>query len=115
MTLQTQDFMLIEQRIANEAKSTGVAYLLWVFTGGLGGHRFYLGRAGSGLLMLFLFIVGWATIMVGVGAFLLIAVALWVLIDAFLIPGMIQRDRNRLRSELTSQALNIVGREPQRG
>ena len=29
------------------AKSTGIAYLLWFFLGGLGVHRFYLGRGGS--------------------------------------------------------------------
>ena len=97
MALQTQDFMLIEQRVSNEAKSTGAAYLLWFFTGGLGGHRFYLGRVGSGLFMLILFVVGWATIFFGIGAIPLIIVGLWALIDAFLIPGMIseaQRPRS---------------------
>src|SRR5690349_1865524 len=44
MTLSTQEQMLIEQRVANEAKSTGLAYVLWFFLGGLGMHRFYLGR-----------------------------------------------------------------------
>jgi TM2 domain-containing membrane protein YozV len=31
-------------------KSTGVAYLWWLFFGGLGAHKFYLGRPGLGVL-----------------------------------------------------------------
>lgn len=34
-------------------KSTGVAWLLWWFTGAFGGHRFYLGDTGYALGMLF--------------------------------------------------------------
>lgn len=37
--------------------------MLWLFTGILGGHRFYVGKTASGLLFLFtggLFFIGWA-------------------------------------------------------
>ncbi|MCR6654223.1 MAG: TM2 domain-containing protein [Opitutus sp.] len=108
--------MLIEQRVSNEAKSTGAAYLLWLFLGGLGGHRFYLGRIGSGLVMLLLAVVGWATIVIGVGAIPLIILGIWVLVDAFLIPGMIQKHKDRVRTQLTQQAMTVIGaprREPQ--
>ncbi len=33
-------------------KSKGVAYLLWFFFGGLGVHRFYVGKVGTGILYL---------------------------------------------------------------
>lgn len=105
MTLSTQEQLLVEQRLANEKKSTGVAYLLWFFLGGLGGHRFYLGRSGTGALMLVLTILGAVTLPVGIGAFILIAVGLWALVDAFLIPGMISallRDaRLRIATEVS--------------
>ncbi|MCL1991576.1 MAG: NINE protein [Spirochaetes bacterium] len=43
-------------------KSKATAYILWFFLGILGGHKFYLGRTGMGLLYLFtggLFGIGW--------------------------------------------------------
>lgn len=34
-------------------KSKGIAYALWLIVGLFGGHKFYLGKVGEGLLMLF--------------------------------------------------------------
>jgi hypothetical protein len=47
---------------SNTVKSKGVAYLLLFLAGMWGGHHFYLGRPGKGLLYLFtcgLFSLGW--------------------------------------------------------
>ncbi|WP_298301862.1 TM2 domain-containing protein [uncultured Erythrobacter sp.] len=62
-------------------KSKGVAYILWLFFGWLGFHRFYAGKTGSGLaqLLLSLSVVGLAVTI------------LWWLVDAFLIPDMINQ------------------------
>lgn len=113
VALTTQDRMLIEQRVTNEAKSAGVAYLLWFFTGGLGGHRFYLGRTGTAVTQLILFVFGWLTLMFILGGFLLLVLGIWVLVDAFLIPGMIQKHKDTVRDKLTSDALMFteMGRE----
>lgn len=43
-------------------KSKGVAYLLWLFLGLLGGHKFYLNKFGTGILYFFtvgIFGIGW--------------------------------------------------------
>lgn len=43
-------------------KSPAVAWVLWIFLGILGGHRFYLRRPGTGFLWMVtlgLFLVGW--------------------------------------------------------
>ena len=94
--------MRIEQRVTNEAKSIGVAYLLWFFLGSFGAHRFYLHRPTSAILMLVLLIVGLLTVTVIVGAFLLVVLAIWVLVDAFLIPGMVQGHKSQVRGSTSS-------------
>ena len=66
-------------------KSTLVAYLLWAFLGGLGAHRFYLGRWMSGLVYLGLFVVGLLT--GGIG-YILTGVLLFI--DMLAIPNMVR-------------------------
>ncbi len=59
-------------------RNVAVGYILWLFFGVLGAHRFYCGRIGTGILWALtggLFGIGW-------------------LIDVFLIPGMVE-DANR--------------------
>ncbi|WFU09409.1 TM2 domain-containing protein [Rhizobium sp. CB3090] len=105
MGLSTQEQILIEQRVTNEAKSVGAAYLLWFFLGTLGAHRFYLGRTGSGAAQLILLVLGWLTAYIVIGAVLLIALGIWWIIDAFLIPAMIAEQKEEVRRRLTDQAL----------
>lgn len=105
MALSVQEQMLIEQRVSNDAKSVGVSYLLWFFLGSLGAHRFYLGRTGTGVLILALTIVGILTSFIGVGLALLLVMGIWVLVDAFLIPGMVARNKESIRQRLTHEAM----------
>lgn len=92
--------LYIEQRVANEAPSALVAYLLWFFLGMFGVHRFYLGRWLSGLIMLVLFGIGSALTFVLVGYLPLALVGLWWLLDALFIPSMIATDKAVLRWRL---------------
>lgn len=60
-------------------KSLGVAYALWFVLGLIGGHQYYLGRVGRGVIYTFtfgVFLFGW-------------------LIDAFTLPGQVARVRAR--------------------
>ncbi|TMV06375.1 TM2 domain-containing protein [Ruegeria sediminis] len=109
MALSTQQQLLVEQRLSNDKKSTGVAYLLWLFLGGLGGHRFYLGRTGSAVTMLILSILGWATVAFMVGLVLLIPLGIWLLVDAFLIPGMIREDAEAKRARIANEVAVMSG------
>lgn len=100
--MDTQRELLIEQRVANDAKSPLVAYLLAILLWGCGVHRMYLGRWLSGLVMLALWGLGWLMTPVLIGWSLVGLVTLWAVIDLFLIPGMIQDDKNEMRRRMGS-------------
>lgn len=92
MALTTQDRILIESRITNDGPSTGVAYLLWFFLAIVSAHRFYLGRPGTAILQILSYFV-----LIGF---------LWVLIDGFLIPGMVRQKKQAMRDRMTMEALS---------
>jgi TM2 domain-containing membrane protein YozV len=71
-------------------KTAPVAYLLWFFLGLFGGHNFYLKRTGVAVaqLILSLTLVGMAITIV------------WVIVDAFLIPGWVRAQNNLLATQL---------------
>jgi TM2 domain-containing membrane protein YozV len=75
-------------------RSVLVAYLLWFFLGWFALHRFYAGRMTSGLVMLVVSLASWAMTAIAIGYVGLFFIGIWLLVDAFLIPGMI-RSYNR--------------------
>jgi TM2 domain-containing membrane protein YozV len=77
-------------------KSKMTAALLAFFLGSLGIHRFYAGKTGTGIVLLLLTIIGYVTIFVVVGYFLLSAVGIWVLIDFIMILMGKFKDKNGL-------------------
>ncbi len=83
-------------------KSSGISYLLWFFLGGFGAHRFYLGRTGSAIAMLAIYIVSWILTFVAIGAIGLIVIAIWWIVDAFLIPGMVRKNNEALQQNIES-------------
>lgn len=81
-------------------RSALLAYLLWFFLGWFGLHRFYLGRIGSGSVMLVLLGLSWITHFVLIGFVGFAVLGLWWLIDALLIPGMTRSYNERVIAEL---------------
>ena len=86
LSSDTRAVMLFE---ANK-KTALVAYILWFFLGLLGGHNFYLKRTGVAVaqLLLTLPVVG------------MVVTVVWVLVDAFLIPGWVRNQNNLLAAQL---------------
>jgi len=64
-------------------KSTGTAYLWWFFLGGLGAHKFYLGRPAMGVI----YMLTLGLLFVG------------VLVDLFTIPGQVRKANRLLMNE----------------
>lgn len=81
-TLSEMDRLSLYER---KKKGKTAAYLLFLFLGGFGGHRLYLGRAWTGALYVVLTMVSFAIPAVAV------LVAAWWIVDVFLIPGMVRR------------------------
>ena len=88
------DYMLYD---ANK-KSAAAAYLLLIFFGGLGIHRFYLRRPLTGFLQLILWTFGLAILFVEaqMGIIALSIVGLWLFVDLFLTAHMVRRWNNEL-------------------
>lgn len=81
-------------------KSVAVAYLLWFFLGGFGAHNFYLKRTGVGVAQLILTLVSILLTVVGIGLIGLLVVFVWVIVDAFLIPGWVNNQNTLLAAQL---------------
>lgn len=97
MPLSTDQQILIESRIANEQKNVALAYVLWFFLGLFSAHRFYLGKPGTAILQIL--------------SYLIVIGAIWWIIDAFLIPGMVDRHRAQIRQQLQEEFMRINASE----
>lgn len=94
--LSHQDLMILESEMDKHKKSKPVAFILWLFTGGLGGHRYYLGDIGYAIAM---------TLTLGGFGF-------WALIDVFFISGRIDKKTEIKERELIVK-LGVGGNDVQ--
>ena len=78
--LNPQELMILQSEVDKKGKSKTPAWLLWLFLGGIGGHRYYMGDIG--------YAVGMTLTLGGFG--------LWTLIDAFLINGAIDEKNEKI-------------------
>ncbi|AYJ87641.1 TM2 domain-containing protein [Sphingomonas paeninsulae] len=96
MALSTAQLQLIEQRVTNEGASVAVAYLLWLFLGLVSAHRFYLGRPASAIMQIL--------------SYFIVIGFIWLLIDGFLIPGMVRTKQGDIRQrEMVSMLAQSAG------
>ena len=81
-------------------KSAAVAYLLLLFVGLFGAHRFYLGRTGSAVTMLILALLSFLLTLVVIGFFGIVVLYIWVFVDLFLVSGIVRDQNNKLIASL---------------
>lgn len=89
MGLSTAELSYVEHQVVNDAPTVGLAYVLWFFGGLFSAHRFYMGKPGSAVLQILSY-------------FVLIGFAWWI-IDAFMISGMVDERKDRLRGRMIKQ------------
>ena len=74
--LDERELLIYRDRMERQRKSPLITWLLWLFAGALGAHRYYLGNVGRGIAM---------TLTLG-------GLGIWALIDAFFIPGALRKN-----------------------
>jgi len=89
-------------------KNMLVAYIIWFFLGGLGIHRFYLGRMKTGVAMLALSVVGALTVLFYIGILLLMIVGVWWLADAYFTQAIVTQENEKLGIQSSSITLHTV-------
>lgn len=120
--LSPQELMLLNSEMRPREKSLGLAYLMLI-GGHLGVHRFYLKRTATAIVQLVLFLIaalGYivmvttsgfgedefnAGTIVGLILFFVAGAPLfvWVIVDLFLIPGMVRGMNAQLEHEIIQQ------------
>lgn len=85
--LSAEELTMINMEMERRKKSPAVMWLLWFFTGGLGGHRYYLGDIGRAVAM---------TLTLG-------GIGIWTLIDAFFIGKRLAQKNAELEVEIINQ------------
>ena len=83
-TLTSQELQILSTEMDKKKKSTAATWLMWLFLGGLGGHRYYLGKYGTAILM---------TVTLG-------CLGIWTIIDLFLINGMLKRTNEKIEATI---------------
>jgi len=104
--LDTQEKALVEAQVSNNKKSLIVAYILLLFLGQVGAHRFYIKGVSIGAIgQLILGVLGWLTVWILIGYVFLFIVGVWVVIDLFLIPKMIREQAGALKEDFAKDIL----------
>lgn len=120
--LSAQELQMLSIELNKRKKSPAVLWVLWLFTGCIGGHRYYLGDLANAILHTFTFLLMlllaslWnayvmdtvaafeeAMIYAPMGVLFLSVPALWALIDAFFIGGRLSKKNEKIELLIINQ------------
>lgn len=96
--LSNEEFLVVNSEIERRKKSTAVAYLLCIFLGAFGAHRYYMNKTGSAIAMTLI-----TVLTLGFGVFI---TGIWELVDLFLIVGWLQEDQRGLENSIAQEILS---------
>lgn len=116
--LTLNELMVLNSELRDQEKSLALAYLM-LLGGHLGVHRFYLKKIGTAVVQLVLFLTASVTYFFGVvfmefslplGIASLVIAALsglalfvWIVVDLFIMPGMVREWNERVERQLIDQ------------
>lgn len=90
--LTAEQLHMVESELERRKKSKAVMYLLWFFTGGIGGHRYYIGDYVYAIFM---------TLTLG-------GIGIWALIDVFFIGKRLEKKTVELENEIIERVKIIT-------
>jgi len=124
--LNSQELSMLESEFRRRKKSRVVLWLLWWFTGIIGGHRYYLGDKGRAIAQTIVFLLSlfvatlWnayvidtastaeEVIFLGPAGFsLLIIPALWALVDAFFIGHRLAQKNEEIEINIINEIKSL--------
>lgn len=82
--MTAEQLSMTQTELDKKKKNEVVMYVLWLFLGGIGGHRYYMGDIG--------YAIGMTLTLGGFG--------LWTLIDLFIIGKRLKQQNEELESEI---------------
>ena len=95
--LTDQELLLVNSEVEKNKKSIAVAYILCIFFGSIGGHRYYMGKTGSAIAMTLI-----TVLTVGFGV---LVTVIWSFVDLFLIPGWLKDNQNSVEAAASQNVL----------
>lgn len=90
--LTAEQLAMVQAEVERKRKSKVIMYLLWFFTGGIGGHRYYLRDFG--------YAAGMTLTLGGLG--------FWALVDLFLIGKRLEVKTAQLEREAILKVKNLA-------
>ncbi|WP_018963333.1 TM2 domain-containing protein [Coprothermobacter platensis] len=123
--LTMEQLAVLESEMQKRRKSVGLAYVLCIFLGGLGIHKFYLQETTQGILYLLLGVFGFISMIAGefsslvsfgatgnglfeAGLFCSIALGLLILIDLFTLPGQVRKATESIENKTIDEILHTA-------
>ena len=96
-----------QMRLEEQKKSPVVGYLLWWFLGFFGGHRFYMGDVGTGLVMLAITLASFMTMLILIGYIGLVVIFIWWIIDGIKLHQQVKNYNLKLIDDYEKSAVTV--------